>query len=224
VQDELLQRARQALALEDGSAEADEIYLGLVRSLSEQYSNNQKEIANALKDMASQIESGQGAPLAFQFKQRTCEMLLRQSIEQRHASRAAQGADGKVDAARGSNGPASGDRSKNAGSSATSSVARNSHPAQPAAPVDISDLPADLVEKAKAAALTTNPEDSELQFTELIGALEKLHDKNERQIAATLQRLSRSLTDETSAFHFKQRTCEVMLKLSMARRRSERGL
>jgi hypothetical protein len=216
VQDELLQRARQALALEDGSAEADEIYLGLVRSLSEQYGNNQKEIASALKDMASRIESGQGAPLAFQFKQRTCEMLLRQSIEQRQASRAAKGSEGKLNPTHSSN------AAEGAGSLATSSVAGNLHSTQQAAPIDVSDLPADLVEKAKAASETTNPEDSERQFTELISALEVLHDKNEREIAATLQRLSRSLTDEERAFHFKQRTCEVMLKLSMARRRSER--
>jgi hypothetical protein len=215
VQDQLLQRARQALALEESSAEADELYLSLVRSLSEQYGNNQKEIANALKNMASQIESSQGAPLAFQFKQRTCEMLLRHNIEQRHAGRAANSGEVKDDSA-GSAGSAT------TAGSGDASVPRNSHSAQQPAVVDVSDLPAALVEKAKAAAETSNPEDSELQFTELINALEKLHDKNEREIAATLQRLSRTLTDEDRAFHFKQRTCEVMLKLSMARRRSER--
>ena len=201
MQEELIEKAKHALALEESSPEAEEIYLSLIRSLSEQYGNNQKEIANALKTMASQLESEQGAPQAFQFKQRTCEMLLRHTIEQRHAGQA----------------------NYTAGNGQTKHrPVQSAYPAEQTAKADISDLPTEIVDKANAAAQTSDPEDSERLFTELIVALENLHNRNEREIAATLQRLSRSLTDENRAFHFKQKTCEVLLKLSMARRRNAR--
>ncbi len=198
VHDELLQRARQALTLEESSGQSDEIYLSVIRDLSDQFSNNQKEIANALKTMASQIETCQGAAQAFQFKQRTCEMLLRHNIEQRHAQRSLT----KVEIVGGNE--------------------RRGDIIGSAAKADVSDLPSDIVANANIAAQNIDPEESERQLTALIASLENFHNHNEREIAATLQRLSHNLDDEKLAFNFKQRTCEVMLKLSMARRRNDK--
>lgn len=92
----------------------------------------------------------------------------------------------------------------------------------PAPPEASPPVPSELVERAKAAVSQSDQAVMERLITELIGDLERAHNRNQREIAAVLQRLSRQLEAASSsedAFAFKQRTCEIMLKMSMAARR-----
>jgi hypothetical protein len=75
--------------------------------------------------------------------------------------------------------------------------------------------------KALASVKSTDAADSERLVTEIIDELKSRHNDNQREIAADLQAISKRVEakDAQAAFTFKQKSCEVLLKLSMASRR-----
>jgi hypothetical protein len=78
-----------------------------------------------------------------------------------------------------------------------------------------------LSAKALASVKSTDATDSERLVTEIIEELKSRHSDNQREIAAELQAISKRVEakDAQAAFSFKQKSCEVMLKMSMASRR-----
>jgi len=79
----------------------------------------------------------------------------------------------------------------------------------------------ELATKAKTAVTTNNSADAERLFTEIIEELKRRHKDDQREIAAQLQLISKKIEteDAQAAFAFKQRSCELMLRISMASRR-----
>jgi hypothetical protein len=75
--------------------------------------------------------------------------------------------------------------------------------------------------KAMASVNSSDAADAERLVTEIIEELKSRHDDNQREIAAELQAISKKVEaqDAQAAFTFKQKSCEVMLKMSMASRR-----
>lgn len=58
-------------------------------------------------------------------------------------------------------------------------------------------------------------------YEELVSAIEEVRGKNQKEVAAELQRLARAIESEgrvDDSMRLKQRTCEVMLRMSMAER------
>lgn len=79
---ELMAKANEAIATTDG-ARANELYRDIVQTITMVCNKNQKEIANELQQLAKSIEE-QGKPTeAFEFKQRTCAVMLEISMEDR---------------------------------------------------------------------------------------------------------------------------------------------
>lgn len=79
---ELLAKANEAIATTDG-ARANELYRDIVQTITIVCNKNQKEIANELQQLAKSIDE-QGKPTeAFEFKQRTCAVMLEISMEDR---------------------------------------------------------------------------------------------------------------------------------------------
>lgn len=87
IRPEILSLARKALDL-GKEAEAEDLYLALIAKLDAFYASNQKEMAAELQAVARIIESDLGAEPAIEFKQRTCETMLRMSMQARHRGRA----------------------------------------------------------------------------------------------------------------------------------------
>ncbi|HEY9787745.1 MAG TPA: hypothetical protein V6D17_20320 [Candidatus Obscuribacterales bacterium] len=68
--------------------------------------------------------------------------------------------------------------------------------------------------------------DSEALYTQLIERIEHEYDNSQKEVAAELSRLAKQIESAgfpEKAMEFKQRTCEVMLKLNMSRRRRDRA-
>ncbi len=82
-----------------------------------------------------------------------------------------------------------------------------------------------LLQIALSALSNASQEEAEQKLTSIITMLEKQYGENQKEVAAELQRLAREI--ETSgkidqAIEFKQRTTEIMLRVSMERRRGMR--
>jgi Zn-dependent M16 (insulinase) family peptidase len=94
----------------------------------------------------------------------------------------------------------------------------------PAAPVGSADnLTVKLAQRAQEAiADSVDQVKTDKIVQEIIEELETVHDKNQREVAAALQRISKQLETDgkaDQAFAFKQLSCAAMLKMSMASRR-----
>jgi hypothetical protein len=75
---------------------------------------------------------------------------------------------------------------------------------------------------AEKALAELDSEKAEHLFLELVLAIEEAVNKNQKGVAAELQRIAREIESSgkvDDALRFKQRTCEVMLRRSMAERR-----
>lgn len=84
--DILLDKANEALAVLDVSA-ADKLYEELVTAIEEVRGKNQKEVAAELQRLARAIESEGRTDDSMRLKQRTCEVMLRMSMAERHRGR-----------------------------------------------------------------------------------------------------------------------------------------
>lgn len=84
--DELLDKANAALGAVDVSA-ADKLYEELVNAIEEVRGKNQKEVAAELQRLARAIESEGRTDDSMRLKQRTCEVMLRMSMAERHRGR-----------------------------------------------------------------------------------------------------------------------------------------
>ncbi len=98
----LLKRAMDALAVSD-AARSHEIYREIVDNLHKLCNKNQKEIASELQQLAKSLESEGNADMAFEFKQRTCAVMLEISMEDRRRNRP-EGLMAKSGTAEGSSG------------------------------------------------------------------------------------------------------------------------
>lgn len=81
-------------------------------------------------------------------------------------------------------------------------------------------------QKAKNALNELDSQKAEELFDELVLCLEETFNKNQKDVAAELQRIAKeieSLGNIDDSLRFKQRTCEIMLKHSMAARRSNQA-
>lgn len=77
-------------------------------------------------------------------------------------------------------------------------------------------------QQAEKALGELNAEKADEYFLELVVSLEDAFNKNQKDVAAELQRIAKSIESEGKAddsVRFKQRTCEIMLRRSMAERR-----
>ena len=75
---------------------------------------------------------------------------------------------------------------------------------------------------AEQALAELDSEKAEQLFLELVLSIEKSVNKNQKDVAVELQRIAREIESfgkMDDALRFKQRTCEVMLRRSMAERR-----
>lgn len=82
-----------------------------------------------------------------------------------------------------------------------------------------------FLEKAKLALGETDSEKAEAIYFALIQEIESLYGKSQKDVANELQRIAKSIEtagERDAAMEFKQRTCEVMLKISMAERQRNR--
>jgi len=83
----------------------------------------------------------------------------------------------------------------------------------------------ELLAKAQEAITAPDSGVSHEIYRDIVQTLTRLCNKNQKEIAAELQVLAKKLEDDgkvTEAFEFKQRTCAVMLELSMEERRRNR--
>ncbi len=80
---EIVKAAREALVAAQG-AESEALYTTIIAELDKFYGGNQKEMAAALQSAARVIEAEVGCDEAMEFKQRTCETMLRVSMQARH--------------------------------------------------------------------------------------------------------------------------------------------
>jgi len=84
---------------------------------------------------------------------------------------------------------------------------------------------ASLLEIALSALTTASQEEAEQKLVSIIASLEKQYGENQKEVAAELQRLAREIENSgklEQAIEFKQRTTEIMLRVSMERRRATR--
>lgn len=84
--DILLDKANEALGVVDVTA-ADKLYEDLVNAIEEVRGKNQKEVAAELQRLARAIESEGRTDDSMRLKQRTCEVMLRMSMAERHRGR-----------------------------------------------------------------------------------------------------------------------------------------
>lgn len=83
---ELLSKALEALSTSDG-ARSHELYRDIVQTLTRLCNKNQKEIANELSQLAKGIEEQGKSGESFEFKQRTCAVMLELSMEDRRRAK-----------------------------------------------------------------------------------------------------------------------------------------
>ena len=82
-----------------------------------------------------------------------------------------------------------------------------------------------LLVTARGAAQEPHDDHMESLYNQLVDELEQIVGKNQKDVAAELQRIAKVVEDEgdvEAAFGFKQRTCEILLKRSMSQRRAAR--
>lgn len=85
-------------------------------------------------------------------------------------------------------------------------------------------LRATFVDRARQALVEDQTEQRELIYNELIDDVERIFGKNDKEVAAELQRIAKTIEeqgDPDSAFAFKQRSCEMLLRRNMAARRAQ---
>lgn len=68
---------------------AEAIYLELISAIETLYGKSQKDVANELQRIAKTIETGGDVDASMEFKQRTCAVLLKISMAERHRNRVA---------------------------------------------------------------------------------------------------------------------------------------
>ncbi len=83
---ELLSKALDALGNSDGNR-SHELYRDIVQTLTRLCNKNQKEIANELSQLAKGIEEQGKSGESFEFKQRTCAVMLELSMEDRRRAK-----------------------------------------------------------------------------------------------------------------------------------------
>lgn len=88
VNPEFLEQARHALQ-ETDSEKAETFYMELITSIEALYGKSQKDVANELQRIAKFIETEGDLNVSMEFKQRTCEVLLKRGMEERQRNRAA---------------------------------------------------------------------------------------------------------------------------------------
>lgn len=216
----LVEKAKQAMS-EPDQTRSEFLLVEMLIMLEGQFADDQKEIAQALQRVSKELEAQGQQESAFKFKQRTCELMLKRSMELRMKARLAQ--SGQALASKASTSPvASTDSLSAPGEAWASKPAGNKSPhVSPAVPF-VSTMPPALVARSKEAARESDPERAEGIYTEIIRSLEEMHGKNQKEVAAALKQLSRELEVQglvDESFKFKQRTCEVLLKMSMSERR-----
>lgn len=82
-----------------------------------------------------------------------------------------------------------------------------------------------LIEKALEAIKESVPENGHKICREIVETISSLCNQNQKEIAQELQTLAKSLetaSSENEAFEFKQKTCAIMLEISMEERRRAR--
>lgn len=80
-----------------------------------------------------------------------------------------------------------------------------------------------FVDRAREALIENDSEQREQIYNDLIDQMEQVFGKNDKEVAAELQRIAKAIEeggDPDSAFAFKQRSCEMLLKRNMAARRA----
>ncbi len=82
----LLTKAVEALSSSD-NAHSLELYRDVVQTITRLCNKNQKEIANELQQLAKAIEEQGKVGEAFEFKQRTCAVMLELSMEERRRAK-----------------------------------------------------------------------------------------------------------------------------------------
>jgi predicted enzyme related to lactoylglutathione lyase len=81
-----------------------------------------------------------------------------------------------------------------------------------------------FVDRARQALVENDSEQREQIYNALIDEMESVFGKNDKEVAAELQRIAKTIEeqgDPDSAFAFKQRSCEMLLKRNMATRRAQ---
>lgn len=79
----------------------------------------------------------------------------------------------------------------------------------------------DIISMALEALSTSDPSTSEEAYNQIVLKVQKAFNNNQRDVASELQRLSKCIEasrNTEDSLTFKQRTCESMLKISMAER------
>ena len=82
-----------------------------------------------------------------------------------------------------------------------------------------------LIEKALEAIKESVPENGHKICREIVETISSLCNQNQKEIAQELQTLAKALetsSSENEAFEFKQKTCAIMLEISMEERRKAR--
>jgi predicted enzyme related to lactoylglutathione lyase len=85
---------------------------------------------------------------------------------------------------------------------------------------------AELLAKANEAIVTQDATRANELYRDVVQTITILCNKNQKEIAGELQQLAKSIEEQgqpTEAFEFKQRTCAVMLEISMEDRRRAKG-
>jgi hypothetical protein len=85
-------------------------------------------------------------------------------------------------------------------------------------------LRASFIDRARQALDEHDSTQREQLYNELIDEMERVFGKNDKEVAAELQRIAKQIEeqgDPDSAFAFKQRSCEMLLKRNMAARRAQ---
>jgi hypothetical protein len=81
-----------------------------------------------------------------------------------------------------------------------------------------------FVDRARQALVEDEVEQREQIYNDLIDEMEQKFGKNDKEVAAELARIAKAIEeqgDPDSAFAFKQRSCEMLLKRNMAARRAQ---
>jgi hypothetical protein len=76
--------------------------------------------------------------------------------------------------------------------------------------------------EAQSALSELDAEKADQLFSELVESIEAAYNKNQKDVAAELQRIAKEIEADgqiDESLRFKQRTCEIMLRRSMAERR-----
>lgn len=77
-------------------------------------------------------------------------------------------------------------------------------------------------DEAQSALAELDTEKADQRFSELVESIEAAYNKNQKDVAAELQRIAKEIEADgqiEDSLRFKQRTCEIMLRRSMADRR-----